>query len=130
MVVSVKIQSQFWNTKAFLRNGWEMSSQWREFELQLNSDFFQRQQFSIIPNKINYFNSRILNIGYIPQVQSGYKYSAYDVTAPFNSVFAAKSASGEGSDTNPFDTWLSLRFTQDAKTKSIKSTREAFANTF
>lgn len=29
MYVSTKIQTQYWNTKVFLRNGWHMESQWQ-----------------------------------------------------------------------------------------------------
>jgi hypothetical protein len=28
MIVSTRVHTQFWNTKNFLRNGWEMNAQW------------------------------------------------------------------------------------------------------
>lgn len=57
------------------------------------------------------------------------KYKAYDVSAPFNTVFKASSVKAKD-DTNPFDTWFSMRFTQDSTTKAIGSSREAVSNTF
>jgi len=42
MYVETKIQSNYWNTKNFLRNGKEMNSQFVTNEIQLNSAVFQR----------------------------------------------------------------------------------------
>ena len=131
MTVSTKIQTQQWNTKNFLRNGREMNSQWQSNEIQLNNKFFQRQAYTLIPNAITFRNSHIINIPYMPKWDPGEKFRAYDVTAPFNSIFMAESVPEElKDDPNPFDTWLSMRFTQDSTTKSISSTREAISNTF
>ena len=33
VVVSTRVQTEFWNTKNFLRNGWEMNSQWTSSEV-------------------------------------------------------------------------------------------------
>jgi hypothetical protein len=33
MLVKTKIHTQFWNTKNFLRNGWEMNPQWQDNEI-------------------------------------------------------------------------------------------------
>ena len=108
-----------------------MNSQWQSNEIQLNNKFFQRQAYSLIPNAITFRNSHWINIPYMPKWDPGQKFRAYDVTAPFNSIFMAESVPEElKDDPNPFDTWLSMRFTQDSTTKSISSTREAISNTF
>lgn len=59
------------------------------------------------------------------------KFKAYDIGAPFNSIFSSKEDKHDSkNDTNPFDTWFSMRFTQDSTSSSISSTREALSNTF
>ena len=130
LIVSTRIQTQFWNTKNFLRNGWEMNSQWQSNEVQLNSDYFQRQAYSLMPNAITFRNSHIINIPYMPKWDPGKKYRAFDCSAPFNSIWKASGDKQDPDETNPLDTWFSMRFTQDSKTNSISSTREALSNTF
>jgi len=74
-------------------------------------------------------NSHFINVPYMPKWDPGLKFKAYDVSAPTNMIFLASAASTT-TDTNPFDTWFSMRFTQDSKTNSISSTREALSNSF
>ena len=72
----------------------------------------------------------------MPKWDPGLKYTSYDVSTPVNTYSSAdlKKYTSEmdpaAPDANPFDTFFSMRFTQDSKTKSISSTREAVSNTF
>ena len=68
VIVSTRIQTRFWNTKNFLRNGWEMNVQWRERDIQLNSDFFQRQQYTLIPTHIKFYNNWFINWPFLKSV--------------------------------------------------------------
>ena len=94
---------------------------------------FQRQAYSLIPNSITFRNNRWINVPYMPKWDPGMKYSAYDVSSSFNTIYPVtdKQTLGQGAkDVNPQDTYFSMRFTQNSRTKSISSTREAVSNTF
>ena len=58
--------------------------------MQLTSGYYQRVSYSLIPNKITFRNSHIINIPYMPKWDPGKKYTAYDVSPPTNMVFTAK----------------------------------------
>ena len=78
-------------------------------------------------------NNRWINVPYMPKLQPGDKYRAYDVTSAFNTVYPVldKDELPEGvEDVNPEDTYFSMKFTQSSKSKSTGSTREAVSNTF
>ena len=47
MYVDFKVQTNFWNSKNFLRNGKEMNSQFVGGSVQLNSAVFQRQAYTL-----------------------------------------------------------------------------------
>jgi|Transcript_35926 hypothetical protein len=66
----------------------------------------------------------------MPKWDPGLKYRAFDVTSPFNSVYSVDNIVKDADDNNPLDTMLNMRFTQDSKSNSISSTREALSNTF
>ena len=91
MMLTTKIQTEFWNSKNFLRNGWEMNAQWTQNEVQLSSDFFQRVKYSLIPNAVTFRNNRFINIPYMPRWDPGMKYKAYDVSSPTNTIFRKSS---------------------------------------
>lgn len=132
MYVDVKIQTNFWNSKNFLRNGEEMNSQFVTNEIQLNSGVFQRQAFSLKQNAITFRNNRWINVPYMPKWDPGTKYSAYDVSSAFNTIYPIDESAppSPARATNPQDTFFSMQFKQNTKTKSTGSTREAVSNTF
>lgn len=69
----------------------------------------------------------------MPKWDPGMKYTAYDVSSAFNTIYPVsdKAALPAGvNDVNPQDTYFSMQFTQASRTKAISSTREAFSNTF
>lgn len=114
-----------------------MNSQWVSSEVQLNANVFQRQAYSLIPNQITFRNNRWINIPYMPKWDPGLKYSAYDVSSSFNTIYPVgekkdlvETGSGKNADVNPQDSYFSMRFTQNSRTKTISSTREAVSNTF
>ena len=131
--VDTKIQTQFWNTKNFLRSGFHMNPQFVSAEVQLNSAVFQRQAYSLIPNSVTMRNNRWINVPYMPKVQPGEKYRAFDVTSAFNTVYPVLDKDelpDRAEDVNPQDTYFSMKFTQSSKSKSTSSSREAVSNTF
>ena len=133
MYVDTKIQTEFWNSKNFLRSGWQMNSQFVSNTIQLNSAVFQRQAYSLITNSITFRNNRWINLPYMPKWDPGLKYKAYDVSSAFNTIYPVsdKAALPTGvDDVNPQDTYFSMQFTENTKTKTISSTREAVSNTF
>ncbi len=133
LYVDTKIQTEYWNVKNFLRSAWSMNSAFTSSSVQLNSAVFQRQAYSLIPNSITFRNNRWLNLPYMPKWDPGHKYQAYDVSSAFNTIYpvADKEALPEGADdVNPQDSYFSMVFSQNSKTKSVSSTREAVANTF
>jgi len=133
MYVDTKIQTEFWNTPNFLRSGWQMNSQFESNTIQLNSAVFQRQAYSLITNNITFRNNRWINLPFMPKWDPGMKYKAYDVSSAFNTIYPVsdKTALPTGvDDVNPQDTYFSMQFTENSKTKSISSTREAVNNTF
>ena len=101
--------------------------------MQLNSAVFQRLAYTLIPNKISFYNSFIINAPYMPKWDPGMKFTAYDVSPAFTTIFPVndkKAPPAATKDVNPQDTYFSMRFTQNSKTKSISSMREAVNNTF
>lgn len=87
MYVDTKIQSEFWNSKNFLRSGWTMNSQFASNSIQLNSAVFQRQAYSLITNKVTFRNNRWINVPYMPKWDPGLKYTAYDISSAFNTIY-------------------------------------------
>ena len=133
MYIETKIQSNFWNTKNFLRNSEEMNSQFVSNEIQLNSAVFQRQAYSLITNSITFRNNRWINVPYMPKWDPGMKYKAYDVSSAFNTIYPVldkQTAPSAASAVNPQDTYFSMQFKQNTKSYTISSTREAVSNTF
>ena len=132
MYVEITIQTNFWNSKNFLRNGKEMNSQFVHNEVQLNSVVFQRQAFSLQENAITFRNNRWINVPYMPKLDPGTKYKAYDVSSAFNTIYplTKDKKPSDASAVNPQDTYFSMHFTQNTKTVSTSSTREAVSNTF
>ena len=132
MYVEITIQTNFWNSKNFLRNGKEMNSQFVHNEVQLNSVVFQRQAFSLQENAITFRNNRWINVPYMPKLDPGTKYKAYDVSSAFNTIYPLTKdrKPSDASAVNPQDTYFSMHFTQHTKTVSTSSTREAVSNTF
>ena len=92
MYVETKIQTLFWNTKNFLRNGKTMNSQFVANEVQLNRNVFQRQSYSLIENDITFLNNRWINIPYMPKWDPGQKFKAYDVSSAFNTIYPVSDA--------------------------------------
>ena len=109
-----------------------MNSAFTSASVQLNTAVFQRQAYSLIPNSITFRNNRWLNLPYMPKWDPGQKFQAYELSAAFNTIYPVsdKVSPTDAEDVNPQDTYFSMVFTQNAKTKSIGSTREAVANTF
>ena len=132
MYVETKIQSNFWNSKNFLRNGEEMNAQFVSNEIQLNSAVFQRQAYSLVKNAITFRNNRWINVPYMPKWDPGVKYTAYDVSSAFNTIYPVSTTKepSPASAVNPQDTYFSMQFKQNTKTVSTSSTREAVSNTF
>lgn len=133
MYVDTKIQTEYWNVKNFLRSAWSMNSAFTSASVQLNSAVFQRQAYSMITNSITFRNNRWMNFPYLAKWDPGYKYVAYDVSPAFNTIYPVSDKEGlpEGAeDVNPQDSYFSMHFSQNSKTKSISSTREAVGNTF
>jgi hypothetical protein len=92
MYVETKIQTLFWNTKNFLRNGKTMNNQFVANEVQLNRNVFQRQSYSLIENDITFLNNRWINIPYMPKWDPGQKFKAYDVSSAFNTIYPVSDA--------------------------------------
>jgi len=68
----------------------------------------------------------------MPKWDPGQKYSAYDVSSAFNTIYPVsdKKSNETASALNPQDTYFSMHFKQNSKTVSTSSTREAVSNTF
>ena len=68
----------------------------------------------------------------MPRWDPGTKYNAYDVSSPFNTIYSVSQEYMEKNATavNPQDTYFSMHFTQNSKSVSMSSTREAVSNTF
>ena len=109
-----------------------MNSQFVTNTIQLNSVVFQRQAFSLQENSITFRNNRWINVPYMPKLDPGVKYKAYDVSSSFNTIYplVKNKNMSEASAVNPQDTYFSLHFSQNTKTVSTSSTREAVSNTF
>ena len=131
--VTTRIHTQFWNSKDFIRSGKQMNSQFMTSEVQLNKAVFQREAYSLVTNKITFFNNRWININYMPKWFPGNKYTGYDVSSAFNTIYPVnenKELPDGTQDVNPQNTYFSMRFSTNGRTKSVKSTREAVSNTF
>ena len=110
-----------------------MNSQFVSNTIQLNSAVYQRQAYSLITNSITFRNNRWFNAPYMPKWDPGHKYKAYGVSSAFNTIYPVNNKTAlpdDVDDVNPQDTYFSMQFTQDTKTVSIGSSREAVANTF
>lgn len=108
-----------------------MNSQFVSNEIQLSKDVFQRQAFSLIQNSITFRNNRWINVPYMPKLDPGVKYKAYDVSSAFNTIYPVPDKNdAKASAINPQDTFFSMHFSQNTKTISTGSTREAVSNTF
>ena len=69
----------------------------------------------------------------MPKWFPGSKYTGYDVSSAFNTIYPVnenKELPDGTQDVNPQNTYFSMRFSTNARTKSVKSTREAVSNTF
>jgi hypothetical protein len=109
-----------------------MNSEFVANTIQLNSAVFQRQAYSIVQNKITFRNNRWINIPYMPKWDPGTKYTAYDVSSAFNTIYPVsdRTPAEIAADLNPQDTYFSMQFRQSSKTIATGSTREAVSNTF
>lgn len=110
---STKIQTAFWNTKNYLRNGKALNSEFATNEVQLNSAVFQRQAYQIRTNAITFYNNRWINIPYMPKVQAGEKIQAFDISSSFNTIYPVSSKAklpAGTADNNPQNTYFSIKF--------------------
>ena len=101
--VDTKIQTEYWNTKNFLRSAKSMNSAFTSASVQLNTAVFQRQAYSLIPNSITFRNNRWLNLPYMPKWDPGEKFQAYDLSAAFNTIYPVtdKESPAAAEDVNP-----------------------------
>lgn len=69
----------------------------------------------------------------MPKWDAGEKFNVYDISGAFNTIYPVldkQTSPSAASAVNPQDTYFSMQFTQNSKTNTIKSTREAVSNTF
>ena len=113
MYVYTKIVTQFWNSKNFLRNGHEMNTEFTPQRTQLTGAVFQRSAYYMIQNKITFRNNRFFNAAYLPKLDPGQAFSAYDVSSSQNTIFPVTDEYKSieiSRDVNPQDSYFSIRF--------------------
>ena len=133
MFASTKIQTAFWNTKNYLRNGMELNAEFAANDVQLNSAVFQRQAYNIRTNNIKFYNNRWINTPYMPKWDPGQPIKAFDISSSFNTIYPvtskAKLPAGKA-DNNPQNTYFSMKFTTAGRSLATSSVRESLASTF
>lgn len=110
-----------------------MNSEFAQSETQLNSVVFQRQAYTLRQNKVTFRNNRWINFPYMPKLDPGFKYVAFDVSPAFNTIYPVVDAEDLPSgpdDKDPQNSYFSMMFRQSTRTMTTSSTREALSNTF
>ena len=128
--VKTKIQTEQWNSKNFLRNGWQMNSVFTNNVVQLSSAAYQRVSYKIQQTKVNFHDSYFLNAAYLKNIDPGNNYVAYAPAQPFTYNYMVPKNKTALDKHNPLNTFYSVQFAQSGVTTTVTSSREALANTF